>query len=121
MNYQGDIEIVKQLEKVICGWNEVRLVKDGSIGELHLSYQPTPTLYTRVYEVYVSRYVFPIRLTFDERQGSQKGRMSIPNIDSRILFNAVYGLKELVDKLTPMTGQWQPINNGLVLNSNVLK
>lgn len=111
MNCQGDLATVEAVEKVIRGWNEVRLVKDGSVGNPLLTYQyPSTTIYSRVYEVYIGTYVFLIRLTFDKRQGNEKGRISIPDVNKRLLFRAVYGLKELVDKLTPMTGDWKLLN-----------
>ena len=111
MNCQGDLAIVEAIEKVIRGWNEVRLIKDGSVRNPLLLYQTdNTTLYSRVYELYVGSYVFPVRLTFDKRQGDEKGRMSIPDINRRILFRAVHGLSELVDKLTPMTGDWRVLD-----------
>lgn len=111
MNCQGDLATVEAIEKVIRGWNEVRLIKDGSVGDPFLRYQTSiTTMYSRVYEVYIGTYVFSIRLTFDKRQGSEKGRVSIPDINTRLLFRAVYGLKELIDELTPMTGAWKTLN-----------
>ena len=108
MNCQGDLETVQAIEKVIRGWNEWRLVKDGSANNPLVRYQyPTTTIYSRVYEMYVGWYVFTIRLTFDKRNGNEKGRLSMPDIRKYILFKAVYGFKELVDKLTPMTGDWK--------------
>lgn len=108
MNCQGDLETVQAIEKVIRGWNEWLLVKDGSANNPLVRYQyPTTTIYSRVYEVYVGWYVFSIRLTFDKRNGSEKGRLSIPDVRKHILFKAVYGLKEQVDKMTPMSGEWK--------------
>lgn len=122
MNCQGDLETVQAIEKVIRGWNEWRLVKDGSANNPLVRYQfPSTTIYSRVYEVYVGAYVFTIRLFYNKSQGNEKGRVSIPDINKKLLFYAVHGLTELVDKLTPMTGEWKVLEmeNGKLLPKKV--
>lgn len=110
MNCQGDLKTVQDVEKIIRGWNETILIKDGSNADPLQHYQiKTTTNYSRVYEVYVGWYVFIVRLYFDEREGSSKGRFSVADTNKYILFRAVHGLKELIDKMTPMNGEWQPL------------
>jgi hypothetical protein len=116
MNCQGDLKTVQEIEKVICGWNETILIKDGANADPTQQYQiKTTTNYSRVYEVYVGWYVFIVRLYFDERENSAKGRFSVPDVNKHILFRAVHGLKELVDKMTPMNGEWKPLELNIIL------
>lgn len=116
MNCQGDLKTVQEIEKVIRGWNETILIKDGKKPDPFRLYQIKDTSsYSRVYEVYIGWYVFIVRLYFDERENSTKGQFSVADANKTVLFRAVHGLKELVDKMTPMNGEWKPLElNNLV-------
>ena len=102
MNYQGSLPVVEEIEKVILRWNEVRRIKDGSKGG--------SAAYSRVYEIYIGCYVYWITLFFDKRQDMEKGRISLPTNKQGRIFTAIHGLKELIDKLNPMTGQWERLD-----------
>jgi hypothetical protein len=119
LNCQGDLETIQAIEKVIRNWNEVILIKDGSAPDPFAQYRQNSSNYSRVYELYVGCYVFPVRLYFDKRVGSEKGRFSVPDANENILFRAVHGLRDLTDRMVPTNSEWKPLSLKTVVTETI--
>jgi len=99
MRFEGDIEYIENIEQIICDQTGYALLKDEALnppcGKEHC-----PTLFTKLYCIFINPYTFDVRLLFDYRK--KTGRFDLKDVNSQLLFVKVPDIPRELSKLNKM-------------------